>query len=194
MSCWNIVCLDIVSKAIYSLHISLSFSSFSFIGFNILYPDESGNGVLTWRLNPRRVYYGKTARSADRGERYSSEDKEHTWPPGFYSPGGLSLLLCVMFVYSIFICLYMCVCVCSCDCTVVTEPWGHQNIPQRELWSAPLGCLHFPMQPNLSQRTKSCQIRTDSYRSNSSSQTRQLHGGKDYSKGEGDSPIGFGDL
>ncbi len=45
------------------------------------------------------------------------------------------------------------------------------------------------MQPNLSQRTKSCQIRADSYRSISSTQTCQLHGGRDYVKGEGDSPI-----
>lgn len=78
---------------------------------------------------------------------------------------------------------------CSCDCTVPPEPWGHQNIPYRELWSAPLCRLHFPVQPNLSQRTKSCQIREDSYRSISSAQTCQLHGGRDYARGEGDSPI-----
>lgn len=82
--------------------------------------------------------------------------------------------------------------VCECVCVrsrALTEPWGHQNIPYRELWSASLCCLHLPMQPNLSQRTKSCQIRRDSYRSISSPQTCQLHGGRDYAKGEGDSPI-----
>lgn len=102
---WNIsfVSLDPLSKSIYSLHIALSFSSFSFICFNILYPHESGNGVLTWRLNPRRVHYGKTAKSADGAERYSSEDKEHTWPPCLYG------LLCKLFVYSISTCVCVCV-------------------------------------------------------------------------------------
>lgn len=65
----------------------------------------------------------------------------------------------------------------------------HQSIPYRELWSAPLHSLHFPMQPNLSQWTKSCQIRADSYRSISSTQTCQLLCGGDYARGEGDSPI-----
>lgn len=39
-------------------------------------------------------------------------------------------------------CVFLPACV-----NVLTEPWGHQNMPYRELWSASLCCLHLPMQP-----------------------------------------------
>ena len=104
--------------------------------------------------------------------------------PALWSSRTIFVTTCNVCVY-ISICLYVYVCVL----VIVPEPWGHQNIPYGELWSAPLCRLHFPVQPNLSQRTKSCQIRADSYRSISSSQTCQLHGGRDYARGEGDSPI-----
>lgn len=94
-----------------SLHISLSFCSFSFICFNILYPDESGDGVLTWRLNPRRVHYGKTGPSADRGGEIQHRGQRIHMATWLYSPVGLSSLLCILFVYSTAICACVCVCV-----------------------------------------------------------------------------------
>lgn len=60
-----------------------------------------------------------------------------------------------------------------------------------ELWAAEPSSLHFPMQPNLSQWTKPCQIRADSYRSISSTQTGRLHRQGDYAKGVGDSRISW---
>lgn len=76
-----LVCGNIPPSA--GLHISLSIRCFSLICCNILYPDETGNGALTWCLNPRQVYYGQTGKSADGGGRYSSQDKEHHRPPAF---------------------------------------------------------------------------------------------------------------
>lgn len=160
--------LNPVSKTIYCSQSSLSFCFFSCICFNILYPDESENGVLTWRLNPRQVHYGKTAKSADRGERYCLKDKEHTRPPGFTSLWGLSLLLRIYIVcvwYSIVVSLWFCVCVCGGvhDCTALPSPQG--PLPSRELCSAPLWRLHFSIQANLPQWIKSFQITADSYHS-----------------------------
>lgn len=76
------------------LGISLPIRCFSLICCNILYPDETGNGALTWCLNPRQVYYGQTGKSADGGGRYGSQDKEHKRPPAFMAP---LRLLWVMF-------------------------------------------------------------------------------------------------
>lgn len=82
-------------------------------------------------------------------------------------------------------CVFLSACV-----NVLTEPRGHQNIPYRELWSASLCCLHLPMQPkSLPEDQILIQIRRDSYRSVSSPETCQLHCGRDYAKGEGDSTI-----
>lgn len=94
-----------------SLHISLSFSSFSFICFNILYPDESGDGVLTWRLNPRRVHYGKTGPSADRGREIQHRGQRIYMATWLYGPVGLSLLLCTVCVYVAQLCVWACMCV-----------------------------------------------------------------------------------
>lgn len=172
----GILCVS--SETICSLHISLSFSSFSFIRFNILYPDESGSWVLTWRLNPRRVHYGRTAKSADRGGDTAQGTKSIHGHLALRSSRTIPLLLCVNeCVCSIYPPQHVCVFLWAALCRL--SRGGHQSLPYWELWSAPPCRLHFPEQPNLSQWTESCQIRADSYRSISSSQTRPRHGGRD---------------
>lgn len=136
---------------------------------------------MTLRLNPWQVHYGKTGKCADWGERYSSEDKEHVWLTSLPIQEDCVIVsnVCVKYSYQP---VYVNMCVMNNGVTRInnTESYGQRSV-----------LLHFPMQPNLSQRTKSSQIRPDSYHSVSSPQTCQLHGGKDYAKGADDSPISW---
>lgn len=154
------VCLDVLSKTISSLHISLSFSSFSFICFNILYSDESGNGVLTWRLNPGWVHYGKTAQSADRGARYNSDNKEHNTATWLYSPTGLSFLLATYHLWeAVFI--TMCVQEFVCVCVFLSEPGESPDYTIRRVM---VSSTVLPPFPNTAKSLPADQILSDKSR------------------------------
>lgn len=89
------------------------------------------------------------------------------WSAVFY------LFLCVMLLYNISVSLLMRGCVCVCF-------WWSANWANRIYRTESYGQRHgaasfLPMQPNLSRRSESCQIRRDSYRSILSPQTCQLH-------------------
>lgn len=152
------------------LRISLSIRCFSLICCNILYPDETGNGASTWCLNPRQVYYGQTAKKCWWRRQIQLTGQRAQPSTCLYGPGGLLLLLWVMFANNRVIKPGYVDTGANWATRVNGKPEIHRLMVSRLCW------LHFPTRPNLSHRTETFQIKVDSHHSVSSPQTRQLHG------------------
>lgn len=155
------LCVGPIPVAILNLHISIFWlGCLLFIRFNVPSPDESRRGVLTWSLNPWRGHYGETVESMDGGERWSTEDKEHTGPPAYniYHTSRHRSVCSVCPIQSVCVCVSVCV-VHRGEIGKIMNYWEEITAIGSlyctfELWSATPHSLSPPAIQNPPQRIK----------------------------------------